>query len=190
MTTHACPARSGPGRLLLALCAALLLAAWAVPSARAGDGLDIKPGLWQVTTTTTVRGSLLPPAMLEKLSPEARAKLQAEQRKIEAAGPQTQKSKSCVKPEDLTEGAFRPDDSREAGCKTTYLAQTRSVQEATTECKGDNPRTTRMRIEALGRDRMKAVLSATTPNGSMNAEMSGQWLAAACNDEDEDDDAQ
>lgn len=190
MTMHACPARSGSGRRHLALGAALLLASSAVPSAIAGEGLDIKPGLWQVTTTTTVRGSLLPPAMLEKLSPEARAKLQDEQRKIEAAGPQTSTSKSCVKPEDLTEGAFRPDDSREPSCKTTFLAQTRSVQEATTECKGDNPRTTRLRIEALGRERMKAVLSATLPNGSMSAQMSGQWLAQACTDEDEEDDAQ
>ncbi len=158
-----------------------------VAVAFAADGLDVKTGLWEMTFVTDLRGSLMTNAQLEKLTPAQRAKVAATEREQAAKGPQTWTDKTCLTAQDLAQGAFRSgDDKDDPDCKYTITAQTRTLQEGKMACSGDTPRTSQMRIEAQGRERIKGFVVGGTERGKLSLQVSGRWLSASCAGADED----
>lgn len=161
------------------LCAGLLLLA---APALAADGLDVKTGLWETTITTQMQGTPpVPPSVLEKMSPEQRARMLAAARQAAARGPQTFVEKSCVTAADLQKGAFKAGgDDEEEACTYKVTAQTRSLQQMTVSCKGEVPRTAVMRVEALDREHVKGTVENDAGASRSTLQISGRWLGSDC----------
>jgi Protein of unknown function (DUF3617) len=115
------------------------------------------------------------------MTPEQKARAAAAAKKQAAQGPRTWTEKTCVTTKDLQAGAFRAsDDQDDPDCKYTMKAQTRTLQEGSTVCGGESARHGEMRIEALGRDRIKGSVAVDSRNGKMNLQLSGRWLSDSC----------
>ena len=72
---------------------------WALPSwtADAVQPLDVKPGLWETTTTTEMGGMPPMPAdVLAKMTPEQRAKFEAAMKARAAQGAKTTTRRTCL----------------------------------------------------------------------------------------------
>jgi hypothetical protein len=150
--------------------------------ALAGDSLDVKLGLWEISYSTDIQGSLIPPSVLEKMPPAQRAKMQAEMQKRAATQPKNHVHKSCVTAEDIKKGAFRASDDKEnPQCKTTVTAQSQTLQEATVACTGEESRTSHMRVEMQGRDHVEGrVENVVEGGGKVMVRFSGRWVSESC----------
>ena len=158
------------------LSAALALAA---TSCVLADTLDIRPGLWQMSTSTQTAGSMLPQGMLDKLTPEQREKMTAAMQQRAAAGPHVRTNKRCVTAEDLKKGAFK-DQAQGPNCKQTIIAQTSRRQEMMLQCTGDEAHAAKMTIEAVDSTHVKGTMDAATAQGRMSMQLDGTWLSASC----------
>jgi len=168
-------------RIRLLMFATVATVATGAMVALAAEGLDVKLGLWQMTVTTDARGTFMPKEGTANLTPEQRAKLAAALQKQAAMGPQTITEKSCVTAKDLKDGAFRPEeDKSNRNCKWVIKAQTRTLQEGTLTCTGAEPRSSTMRVEAVGRDRIKGSFNGTAQNSKFSMQITGKWLSASC----------
>jgi hypothetical protein len=155
--------------------------AFAAIGSAAADGLDVKTGLWEMTYTTEVRGTLMPKATLDKMTPEQRARFAAAQKKQDAQGPKTITDKTCVTEEDLRKGAFRSEEEKaDSDCKYTPGIRTSTVQEETMVCKGENARHGTFKVESIGRDRIKGLYTGGGDSGNVSLQFSGKWLGTSC----------
>ena len=155
--------------------------------ALSAEGLDVKTGLWEMAYTSEVQGSLLPQATIDKMTPAQKAQVAAAARKQAAQGPQTWTEKTCVTAKDLKAGAFRAsDDQDDPNCKFTMKTQTRTLQEGSTVCGGAEARHAAMKVEALGRDRIKGSMTADSKSGKLTMQISGKWLGDSCAGADDD----
>ncbi len=152
--------------------------------ALAADGLDVKPGLWQMSFTTEARSTSMPPEAMAKLTPEQRAKVAAALQKQAERGPRTFTRKTCITAEDLKAGAFREAED-DKSCKYVVKEQTRVLQEGTLVCTGDEPHGGTMRVEAIGRDHIKGSVGREGPNGKISMQMTGEWISTSCAGADE-----
>jgi hypothetical protein len=144
----------------------------------AADSLDVKLGLWEVSIVTDAQGISMPKGVLDKLPPDRRAKFMAEMKKNE--GRRTTVDKSCVTAEDIRQGAFRAEEDKDPACKTKITAQTRTLQEATVVCTGEEPRTSHIKIQATDREHITGTVDNTTEHGKLHVQMSGKWIGASC----------
>ena len=158
----------------------LIAVTFAAAANSASDSLDVKTGLWEMTYTTSTEGTLIPQSALDKLPPEQRAKVAAAVKERSAKGPRTFVEKTCVTAADLSQGAFRSDQDKDSNCKFTTGAHTSSVQEETVVCAGEDARRGNFKVEALGRDRIKAAYNGEAQSGKISMQMTGRWLSASC----------
>ena len=147
--------------------------------------LDVKPGLWETTTSREGGGGGMPiPAdVLAKMSPEQRAKMEARMKERAAAGPKVNATKSCITAERLKRG-FDVDRSPDPSCKRTVINQTANRLEAHTECSGEHTRSSDFRFEALNRETIKGQIKIVSMRGgeasTINIEMTSKWLGGDC----------
>ena len=86
--------------------------------------LNIKTGLWQTTSTTTITGGIgIPPEMAARLTPAQRAQAEAALKKQANGVPRTHTYKSCLKDKNLNEDPFQ-DKNGEFKCKETVIKST------------------------------------------------------------------
>ena len=155
--------------------------AFAAIGSAAADGLDVKTGLWEMTYTTEVRGTFIPKAALDNMTPEQRARFAAAQQKQDAQGPKTTTEKTCVTEEDLREGAFRFKEGKEdSNCNYTPGIKTSTVQEETMVCTGEDARHGTFKVESIGRDRIKGLYTGGGDSGNLSLQFSGKWLGTSC----------
>lgn len=154
-------------------------------SAAAQEKLEIRPGMWEITATTKVTGMPVSRELLERLTPEQRAQVEAEMKAQAATGPQTAVTRECITEEDV-ERPFKPANT--ADCRQTIVRTTRTTQEARLECTGEQKGTGLLRVEAENPETMTAQLDMRAGEGAeafaIEAEMKGRWLGPACEDED------
>ncbi len=151
------------------------------PLALAADSLDVKLGLWEVTYATEMQGSMIPKSVLDKMPPAQRAKMEADMQKRAAGGPEAHVHKSCVTAKDIKEGAFRAsEDKGDHSCKTTISAQSSTLQEATVTCGGKEPRTSHIKVQSQGRERMTGSIENTMERGKITVKLSGKWIGESC----------
>ena len=108
---------------------------WALPSwtADAVQPLDVKPGLWETTTTTEMGGMPPMPAdVLAKMTPEQRAKMEAAMKARAAQGAKTTTRRTCWTKEELSKPLTFGDDDK--SCQRTIISSSRSKQEGHLEC--------------------------------------------------------
>jgi hypothetical protein len=142
--------------------------------------LDVKLGLWEVTTTTKSNG--MPPMDLSKLTPEQRARVEAKLREMQSAKPETRTEKHCLTKEDLERSDFlgKKDDP---SCKREVTSTTRtlSIKEV---CSGDQKTSSDVRFEATSRESVKGTMEMKVGEGArsmvVNATFAAKYLGPAC----------
>jgi len=142
--------------------------------------LDVKPGLWETTSTTDTGG--MPSMDLSKVPAEQRARMEAAM-KARMGKPTT--NRSCMTKEKLEKG-FQDQKDADSSCKRTMVVNTRSVQEIKFEC--ENPRKTSgtLHFEALSRESVKGTVKIVSTDGTrsmnINSSIEAKWLGDNCGD--------
>jgi hypothetical protein len=151
----------------------------AAASARA-DPLDLKLGLWETTMTSSVSGTLMPDAQMERLSPAQREAIQAMMKKREADGPKAHTFRTCLTREDLAKPFEKEDEDEAKHCKRTTLVATRARQEIDIACEGDGPEKREWRMEAKSRERVTGDMKVVSAKGSVTMHLTAKWIASEC----------
>jgi Protein of unknown function (DUF3617) len=121
--------------------------------------LNVKTGLWQVTTTLNVQGM---------------------------GGPQVQNYKSCVKKENLNQYPFNDPDN---DCKYKIQSSTGTHMDVSGTCMYPGPTKADFKIQLDVIDSEHAQgsgqLTLASPQGTMHGDYSGKgkWVAASCPEE-------
>ena len=168
-------------RTSLSLAATLLCAtAWAADP----TPLNVKTGQWEATVTSETAGQLpIPQEMLDKMSPEQRAKMEAMMKARSGQGARTNTYKSCLKKEDLDK-PFASDEQRKS-CKQTFVTSSGSQQEIHMECEmGGGKQSGTLKLEALDSGTVKGSMQMVASNGgrsmTINSSFSSKWLGPVC----------
>ena len=144
--------------------------------------LNVKTGEWEVTTTGESTGQLpIPQAMLDKMTPEQRAKMEAMMKARGMQGPRTIVNKHCVKKEDLD----KPFGNDDKSCKRTIVTASATKQEIHMECEmGGGKQVGTLKFEAVDSSTVKGSMQMTASNGArtmnVNSTFSAKWLGPAC----------
>lgn len=155
--------------------------------AASADRLNVKTGLWEITSSADLTGlPPLPQEMLDSLSPEQLAQIR---QAIAQAGTQNEVSRECVTERDLAEpfhGA-RPED-----CTHKIVRSSRTTQEVQLTCTGEVRGTGTFTINAPNPQTMHGILDLTAGDGErtmkLKATMKGRWLGSDCGEEADDED--
>jgi hypothetical protein len=145
------------------------------------EPLDVKPGLWEVTTTTAMNG--MPPIDYSGMPPEQQARIEAAMKAREAMGGRVVVRKSCVTKEKLAKEPFQ-DDNNES-CTHTVISSTRNSWQAKLHC--THPRSDgEFKMEALSRERIKGTVQMNASDDkhamAVRVSIAGKWLGSACGD--------
>lgn len=148
--------------------------------------LNIKPGRWETTMTTTTKGEMpLPADALSKMTPEQRAQIEATMKANSGEKTRTYTYKSCVTKEDLEKGmAFGQDEDKK--CTHTVLTSTDSRIEVRVACTQEGMSLGgTLHVEALSPVSVKGAsqMSGSGGGNTMNVKSSftSKWIGAVCN---------
>lgn len=144
--------------------------------------LNVKLGTWETTFTTTVSGAPpVPQEMIDKMTPEQRARFEAAMSKMASGTPRTRSSKSCLTKEKLEKDPFNDRQS----CAEKVLTSTSSKMEIEEICSEENAKSdSKVRIEATDTENVKGwVQTVVTGSGktmNVNGAFTSKWVGAAC----------
>ncbi len=163
--------------ILLGILLAWPLASWAA------DAFDIKPGLWEQTTTMEVAGmSAMPqltPEQLAQMPPAARARLEG----MAQGGGQTITTKVCHTRESLADA--RSYSRQDASCTSKVTNMTATKVEVHTECTGRMKSSGDFVVDRVDAEHTKmSGVFKTEGDHPMSTKMStsGKWISADCGD--------
>ncbi len=168
-------------RTSLPLVAALFCAA-----AGAADmtPMNVKTGQWETTMTSETSGQPpIPQEMLDKLTPEQRAKMEAAMKARGGQGVHTSTNKSCIRKEDLQK-PFGNDETQRS-CKQTLVSSSPTHQEIRMECEMNGGKQTgSFKVDAVdsgnAKGSMQMVLSGGGHSMTVNSTFSAKWLGPVC----------
>jgi uncharacterized protein DUF3617 len=154
---------------------------------RAQQTLNVKLGLWEVTTSTP---SGVPPIDTSQMTPEQRARIEAMMAARGRGAPSAPRvQKTCMTKEKLEKESFQVSGAGQApnpSCNRTITSSTSTLQELHIECSGPPKRTSDFRIEALAPDKVKVtakIVAGDAPNPmTINVNADARWLSASCSD--------
>lgn len=167
---------------------ALIVLVACYPFVATAETLNVKTGVWEITSTSTLSGAPgLPPELLEQLSDEQRAEVE---KRLKDASDRayTDVSRECVTELDLRNPfeSANPDE-----CTQRVVRSTRTEQEFELECTGTHPGTGTLRISAPTPETMTGVLDASLGKGNdavkVKATLKGRWLGPDCDEADENE---
>jgi Protein of unknown function (DUF3617) len=145
--------------------------------------LNVKTGLWETTMTTNVGGHPpIPPEMLNRMTPEQRAKFEAAMKARTSQKPQTHTRRRCITQEDLNKSLFTEETK---SCTQTVLTSTGKKMEIHEVCtNGDTKTDVTFQIEAVNSKSVKGSgrVEVTGGGRTMHGETSltAKWLGAVC----------
>ena len=131
----------------------------AVTAVLSAQAFDLRLGQWEYAITMK-----MPPEMLAKLPPAARAQMQ-----------QPQTNRSCLTAEDLKELNLGKNDDDD--CKVTSKKITGSAADVAVKCESG---TRTIHYEALSRESVRGTIKSTGGDGPSEVAITGKWVAAAC----------
>lgn len=163
---------------------ALLACCCVAPLAMAADKLDVKPGLWEITSSHHITGiPPMPKEWVEKVTPEQRAAMETAFKKESEKGPQTDTERECITKED----AERPFDVGDKDCTQTVVRTTRTTQVVRLSCDGETKGTGELRVTTPTPETMTGSLDLQLGDGKdamkVKSEIKGRWLGPDCGDE-------
>ena len=144
--------------------------------------LDVKLGQWETTNTMERSGTPpIPAEILERMTPEQRAKI--EERAKAQQGTKTTTRKSCVKKEDLDKAmAFGNNDKT---CHRTILASSSSKLEFKIECAAAGVKSSGdVQIDAVSSEHVKGSIVMNVGDGAramkIHSSFESKWLGPVC----------
>lgn len=169
--------------------AALTLTALSVGAA-APERLNVKLGLWEMTSIMHFTGvPPLPKEVLDKMSPQQRAKMIADLKAASQEEPEPETSSECITQEDLDK-PFQSANSDD--CKQTIVRTTRTSQEIRMVCSGKTTGSGTFKVNTPTPETMNGTLDLKAGDGAdafvIKGTIKGRWLGADCGDEDDSDD--
>ena len=167
--------------LLLTLSLAFVLAL----AARAAEQtpLKVKPGLWEMTSDSKSQGAPpIPPEVLERLSPEQRAKIEAAMQ--QSMAPRHRVEKRCVTQAQIDQGFERMDQMGGAHCTQQVTSSSASLRAGSFTCTGRAATSGTYRFEAQNPETVAADWTVTVSNSGktmqMKNTMRARWLGVDC----------
>ena len=160
--------------------------------AYSADTLNVKLGLWEITSVTETRGMPpLPKELLATMTPEQRRQMEAEIKAEQAKGPDRDTDRECITQKDL-DRPFESSNTKE--CTQTNVTTTRTMQEVRIVCTGGVPGSGLLKVSAPSPEKMTGSLDLKLGEGAqamtIKAQLQGKWISSDCGDEaDEDQDA-
>lgn len=147
--------------------------------------LDLRPGLWEMTTSGQSSGAPpIPADVLDRMPPERRAKFEAAIKASQARAAQPHAFKKCITQADLRRG-LKLDDKEEGDCRQTILSSTASVMDLRMECK--SPQRTSsgtFHFESAGPQAVTGAVDMTIGDGvhtmTMHRVIQGKWTGSDC----------
>lgn len=145
-------------------------------------GMNVEPGLWEVTFVGDPAGApALPDSLLQKLTPEQQAKMQ----QVMARASQPKKFKECMTADKLSRGfGSKSEDSDD--CKVSVTINTSTQYQAERQCsaQGGNVQA-KLHFNIMGKRQASGTvdLTLTQPDGkvlSTHRTMQAQWLSSDC----------
>jgi hypothetical protein len=162
----------------------LLLLSAAVFAGDKIDPLNVKAGLWEVTTTTNSRGNpTIPAERLERMSPEQRAQVEQYLKSRAAQPAKTRTTRRCLTEEDVKKTIF-DGLPQNASCQRTVITSTSresTVRENCTE-QGQNL-TILYHITAVDSENVKGVYQSENTgesNWSISGEVNARRIGPMC----------
>lgn len=169
--------------------AALTLTALSVAAA-APERLNVKLGLWEMTSIMRFSGMPpLPKEVLDKMTPQQRAKMAADLKAAAEEEPEPETSSECITQEDLD----KPFKSANADdCTSTIVRTTRTSQEIRMVCTGKTKGSGTFKVNTPTPETMHGTLDLKAGDGPdafvIKGTIKGRWLGADCGDEEDSDD--
>lgn len=161
----------------------VFLAALAVWAADKPEPLNVRLGLWEVTRTTATSGEMpIPAKLLEKLTPEQRARLDDRMKARSAETARKTTTKYCLTTERLNQGIHFDQDRK--ACTRTVVSSSRTKIEVRTQCTGGALHTDGiLHIERLNSENVKGDLQSLAGNGdrSSSSTFTAKWICPICN---------
>jgi hypothetical protein len=165
----------GSVALMSSVTAILLAQAPVVPN------LDVKMGLWEMTSSAQVGGEM--PIDTSKMTPQQKTQMEAAMKSMMA--PHTNVEKSCMTKDKFAKEGFMPQDSG-MNCKQSVTTNTKTTLEGSVKCTGERAMTGQIHIDALSTTAIKGTIKAsTTDQGktmTVDMTLAGKWLGADCGD--------
>lgn len=157
-------------------------------SAAGAERLNVKLGLWEMTSIMRFSGvPPLPKEVMDKMTPEQRAKMIADLKAAAAEEPEEEVSSECITQEDLD----KPFSSADDDCTQTVVRTTRNTQEIRMSCTGKIKGSGLLRVTTPTPETMTGELDLKTGEGpdafTLKGKIKGRWLGPDCGDEDDDD---
>jgi hypothetical protein len=170
-------------RLLFAgLCVSNILI---FPSYAAAAGLNLKPGLWEMTWSGQTTGAPpIPADVLAQMPPERRAKFEAAMAANANRTSAPHANKHCITEKSLQRGLNVDENKGESSCQRTVVSNTALVMDMRQECTGRQKSSGMFRFEAANPETMMGTINMTMTDGvhtmTVKRVVNGKWLAADC----------
>lgn len=155
-----------------------------VPDARA-ESLNVRPGAWEITTSTITTGLKISPELSTGLKPEQRAKME-QVLKSHDGKTMTMTSQFCLTKEDVSHDRIikemeDEDGDAEAQCKIKVISKSSSKLVLDRMCPGPHASTTHFTIDAKTAESFVATGDGElVGSGKARMEIRGKWLGASC----------
>jgi hypothetical protein len=168
---------------LFAFVVGLVLVVLSASSAQA-QTLNVKTGLWEVTTMGQMNGA--PPVDTSKMTPEQAARVEAMMKASAARGGTPRTFKECLTKEKLAKDPFQDPESKH-NCKRTDITRTSTVMAFKEECVTETGKTTAEgHFETTSTEQVKGTVKINIDrNGrsmNMNTQVTAKYLGASCGD--------
>ena len=166
--------------------AVIILWSFGIWAADKVQPLDIKLGLWEVTTTHTMSGMPpIPEEALAHMTPEQRARMEESMKGAMSGKPKTTTRKDCITKEKLNKDDLFGEDRKD--CTRTIVTASSSRTEMKMQCQQENVKMDgTFRMEAVNSEQVKGNMKMVSSGGgrTMNVDMdfNARYLGAACGD--------
>jgi hypothetical protein len=148
--------------------------------------LDVKLGLWEVTTTNTMSGMPpIPPETLARMTPEQRARMEESMKKGMGGGPKTTTRKECVTQEKLNKDYLFGEERK--NCSRTVVTASSSKTEIKMQCQEEKMKMDgTFLMEAVSSDHVKGsmqmVASGSGQSMNVNVDFNARYVGPVCGD--------
>jgi hypothetical protein len=147
--------------------------------------LNVKTGLWEMTTTGETSGAPpIPQDALARMSPEQRAKFEASMAAGMAHSSAPHVSKQCMTEKSLQRGFDPGENKGEHKCTDTVVSSSATVMEVRQECTGREKMSGHFRFEAVNPEVVNGMIDVTVTDGArtmtIKRVMHGKWLGTDC----------
>jgi len=153
------------------------------PQGKKWQPLNVKPGFWESTRTWTTSGEMpIPAGMLDRLTPEQRARFEERMKANSSTKTHTDDDKHCVTKEDLQKP---PQFTERADCTWTMLesSDTRARGSAICQVEGMTMRGTG-EFRVPDQEHMTATIHLISTGGgrsmTTDATITSKWLGSRC----------